>query len=96
MILKRKSGNAKYQFSQSYGFSNKPTLSKLPLMNASQVLNLEQELVDKRMITDPAGVTSYLPASISQGMELMFQEKKRTNFCGTKSFSKYFKRTQYI
>lgn len=73
---KGKAGMPSINFSQSYGFSNKPTLSKLPLMNASQVLNLEQELVDKRMITDPAGVTSYLPASISQGMELMFQEKR--------------------
>jgi len=73
---KGKSGPSSISFSQSYGFTNKPTLNRIPLMNSAQVLNLEQELVDKRLVNDPAGPSFFLPQPISQGMELMFQEKR--------------------
>lgn len=37
-------------------------------MNSSQVLNLEQELVDKGIITDPANASSlYYSTPVSQG-----------------------------
>jgi TonB-linked SusC/RagA family outer membrane protein len=73
---KGKTGQTAISFSQSYGFSNKPSLSKLPLMNSSQVLNLEQELVDKNLVTDPASVTYMLTTPVSQGMDLMFKYKR--------------------
>lgn len=73
---KGKSGQTRINFSQNYGFSNKPTLSKLPLMNSSQVLNLEQEFVDKNLVTDPKSVTYMLTTPVSQGMDLMFQYKR--------------------
>jgi TonB-linked SusC/RagA family outer membrane protein len=73
---KGKSGQTAISFSQSYGFSNKPSLSRLPLMNSAQVLNLEQEFVDKNLITDPANVTYMLTAPVSQGLDLMFKYKR--------------------
>lgn len=73
---KGKLGQTRINFSQNYSFSNKPSLSKLPLMNSSQVLNLEQEFVDKNLVTDPASVTSILTSPVSQGMDLMFQYKR--------------------
>jgi TonB-linked SusC/RagA family outer membrane protein len=76
---KGKKGKMRFSASQNYGISNKASLSRLPLMNSSQVLNLEQELVDKRIITDPAAATSLFNSSpISQGVEYMFQEKRGT------------------
>jgi len=73
---KGKQGQTRINFSQNYGFSNKPSLSRLPLMNSSQVLNLEQEFVDKNLVTDPASVTYMLTSPVSQGMDLMFQYKR--------------------
>ncbi|EJL65530.1 SusC/RagA family TonB-linked outer membrane protein [Flavobacterium sp. CF136] len=73
---KGKQGQTRINFSQNYGFSNKPSLSKLPLMNSAQVLNLEQEFVDKNLVTDPASVTYMLTTPVSQGMDLMFQYKR--------------------
>ncbi len=73
---KGKQGQTRINFSQNYAFSNKPTLSKLPLMNSAQVLNLEQEFVDKNLVTDPASVTYMLTTPVSQGMDLMFQYKR--------------------
>jgi TonB-linked SusC/RagA family outer membrane protein len=73
---KGKLGQTRINFSQNYSFSNKPSLSKLPLMNSSQVLNLEQEFVDKNLVTDPASVTYMLTSPVSQGMDLMFQYKR--------------------
>ena len=73
---KGKQGQTRINFSQNYGFSNKPSLSKLPLMNSAQVLNLEQEFVDKNLATDPANVTYMLTTPVSQGMDLMFQYKR--------------------
>lgn len=73
---KGKQGKTRINFSQNYGFSNKPSLSKLPLMNSSQVLNLEQEFVDKNLVTDPASVTYMLTTPVSQGMDLMFKYKR--------------------
>ncbi|WP_417941226.1 SusC/RagA family TonB-linked outer membrane protein [Flavobacterium sp. RS13.1] len=73
---KGKSGQTRINFSQNYSFSNKPSLSKLPLMNSSQVLNLEQEFVNKNLVTDPANVTYMLTSPVSQGMDLMFQYKR--------------------
>ncbi|CAD0000479.1 SusC/RagA family TonB-linked outer membrane protein [Flavobacterium salmonis] len=73
---KGKQGQTRINFSQNYGFSNKPSLSKLPLMNSAQVLNLEQEFVDRNLVTDPASVTYMLTSPVSQGMDLMFQYKR--------------------
>ena len=73
---KGKQGQTRINFSQNYGFSNKPSLSKLPLMNSAQVLNLEQEFVDKNLVTDPASVTYMFTTPVSQGMDLMFQYKR--------------------
>lgn len=76
---KGKKGKTRFSASQNYSIANKASLSRLPLMNSSQVLNLEQELVDKGIITDPAAATSlYYSTPINQGVEYMFQEKRGT------------------
>ncbi|MEL1241205.1 SusC/RagA family TonB-linked outer membrane protein [Flavobacterium flavipallidum] len=76
---KGKQGKTRFSASQNYGIANKTSLNKLPLMNSSQILNLEQELVDKNMIADPSKATSlYNSTPISQGVEYMFQEKRGT------------------
>ncbi|WMI64141.1 SusC/RagA family TonB-linked outer membrane protein [Aestuariibaculum sp. YM273] len=70
-------GKTSINYSQSYTFSTKPSLSSLPLMDATQVLDLEQELVDNFVVSDPAAATSlYSAIPISQGMEIMFQEMR--------------------
>ncbi|MFB9110007.1 SusC/RagA family TonB-linked outer membrane protein [Flavobacterium gyeonganense] len=73
---KGKQGQTRINFSQNYTFSNRPSLSKLPLMNSSQVLNLEQEFVDKNLVTDPKNITYMLTSPVSQGMDLMFQYRR--------------------
>ena len=74
-----KKGKTRITASQNYSFTSNPSLSKLPLMNSSQVLNLEQELVDKNMIADPSlAVSLYNSTPISQGVEYMFQQKRGT------------------
>lgn len=76
---KGKQGKTRISVSQNYSFSDKPALNSLPLMNSAQVLNLEQELVDKGVVADPSKATSlYSATPISQGMEIMFQEKRGT------------------
>ncbi len=72
---KGKQGKTRINYSQSYTFSTKPSLSSLPLMNSAQILDLEQELVAKNLVYDPAYASSlYSATPISQGMEIMFQE----------------------
>lgn len=76
---KGKRGKTRFSASQTYSIAKAGSLSGLPLMNSSQVLDLEQELVDKNIITDPAFATSlYNSTPISQGVEYMFQEKRGT------------------
>lgn len=76
---KGKKGKTRFSASQNYSIANKASLSRLPLMNSSQVLNLEQELVDKGIISDPAMASSlYYSTPVSQGVELMLQEKRGT------------------
>ncbi|OXB00863.1 TonB-linked outer membrane protein, SusC/RagA family [Flavobacterium pectinovorum] len=76
---KGKKGKTKFSASQNYAIANTAKISSLPLMNSSQVLNLEQELVDKGIITDPAMAFSlYNSTPVSQGVELMLQEKRGT------------------
>ena len=76
---KGKKGKTKFSASQNYAIANKAKVSSLPLMNSSQVLNLEQELVDKGIITDPAMAFSlYNSSPVSQGVEYMLQEKRGT------------------
>ncbi|MBF4516858.1 SusC/RagA family TonB-linked outer membrane protein [Flavobacterium sp. ANB] len=77
---KGRKGKTRFSASQNYAIANKASLSSLPLMNSSQVLNLEQELVDKGVIADPAAAAGslYYSTPISQGVEYMFQEKRGT------------------
>lgn len=71
---KGKEGKVRVSFSQNSTFSTKPSLSSLPLMNSSQVLNLEEELIAKGLVTDPAAVTSLWNSyPMSQGMDIMYQ-----------------------
>ena len=70
-------GKASVNYSQTHTFSSRPSLSDLPLMNSEQVLNLEQELINKGIVTDPAAASGlYNSTPISQGMEIMFQEQR--------------------
>lgn len=70
-------GKTRISYSQNHTFSSKPSLSSLPLMNSTQVLDLEQELVDKGIVTDPAYAYSLYDAyPTSDGMDIMFQESR--------------------
>jgi len=76
---KGKKGATRINFSQNYTFSSKPSLSSLPLMNASQIIDLEQELVDKNIIFDPLTAGSlYSSVPVSTGVELLLQNKRGT------------------
>ncbi|RXG32299.1 TonB-linked outer membrane protein, SusC/RagA family [Leeuwenhoekiella marinoflava DSM 3653] len=70
-------GKTRINYSQNYTFSSKPSLSSLPLMNSTQVLDLEQELIDRGIVADPALATSlYNSTPISRGMEIMFEQER--------------------
>ncbi|MCR8668961.1 SusC/RagA family TonB-linked outer membrane protein [Aestuariibaculum sp. M13] len=74
---KGETGKTNISYSQSYTFSSRPSLSGLPLMNSSQILDLEQELVDNYFIFDPTGSSSIYNASpISKGVDIMFQAQR--------------------
>ncbi|WP_417885552.1 SusC/RagA family TonB-linked outer membrane protein [Zunongwangia sp.] len=76
---KGKKGATRINFSQNYTFSSKPSLSSLPLMNSSEILDLEQEFVEKNIIIDPltaGGLYSSVP--VSAGVEFLLQNKRGT------------------
>ena len=76
---KGKRGATRINFSQNYTFSSKPSLASLPLMNSAQVLDLEQELVDKGIIYDPSTTGSlFSSVPVSTGVELMLQNQRGT------------------
>ena len=80
---KGKKGATRINFSQNYTFSSKPSLESLPLMNSAEVLDLEQELVDKGIIFDPlTGFGLYSSVPVSTGVELML-ENQRGNLSDT-------------
>ena len=75
---KGKKGATRINLSQNYTFSSKPSLSSLPLMNSDQVLDLEQELLEKGVIYDPMGAGIYSSVPVSSGVELMLQNQRGT------------------
>ncbi|MFD2827224.1 SusC/RagA family TonB-linked outer membrane protein [Leeuwenhoekiella polynyae] len=76
---KGKEGATRISFSQNYTFSSKPSLSSLPLMNSDQVLDLEQEFVDKNIIFDPLAAGSlFSSVPVSAGVELLLQNQRGT------------------
>lgn len=73
---KMNDGAPHISFSAGVGFNGKPRLSSLPFMNATQMIDYEQELVDKRMITDPVNTYPANQRSISQAVDWMFRLKR--------------------
>ncbi|WBL26572.1 SusC/RagA family TonB-linked outer membrane protein [Zunongwangia sp. HGR-M22] len=74
---KGKKGKMRINFSHTNTFSTKPSISGLPLMNSSQILDLEQELVDKNIIADPAQAGAlYSSYPVSEGVENMLEYER--------------------
>ena len=69
--------NASYNF----GISKNPSLSSLKWMNSAQYIDLEQELVNKNLLVDPAAATPsnaiYTPNN-SEATEWMFRVRRGT------------------
>ncbi|AMP99694.1 hypothetical protein AY601_2812 [Pedobacter cryoconitis] len=78
---KGKASNPSLNFSYVFGISKNPSLSKLKWMNSAQYVNLEQEMVDKGFITDPALATpgnEIYAQNNSEATEWMFKVKRGT------------------
>ncbi|SKD09297.1 TonB-linked outer membrane protein, SusC/RagA family [Chitinophaga ginsengisegetis] len=69
-------GAPRISFSAGLGINGKPRLSSLPLMNAAQMIDYEQELVNKRFITDPTGLPAASQRPISEAVDWMFRLKR--------------------
>ena len=66
-------------FSYNFGTSKNPSLSKLKWMSSAQYVDLEQEMVDKGFLVDPATSSSPLyAANNSEATEWMFKVKRGT------------------
>lgn len=63
-------------FTAGFGSNGKPRLNSLPLMNASQMIDYEQELVDKGMIYDPTTLSPAQQLPVSQAVDWMFKFKR--------------------
>ncbi len=68
-------------FTYNLGISQRPDLSKLRWMNSAQYINLEQELVDKGYLPDPAATTgsnALYVANNSDATEWMYRVQRGT------------------
>ncbi|WP_126244969.1 SusC/RagA family TonB-linked outer membrane protein [Chitinophaga rhizosphaerae] len=52
--------------------AGRPRLSYRPILNSTEYLDFEQEMIDKKQLTDPLSQRN--PFMISEGMEIMFQQ----------------------
>ncbi|NLU95944.1 SusC/RagA family TonB-linked outer membrane protein [Chitinophaga sp. Ak27] len=74
---KGKSGSApRISFTAGAGFNGKPRLNSLPFMDAAQMIDYEQELVNKRFITDPSSLPASSQRPISEAVDWMFRLKR--------------------
>ncbi|NIG55112.1 SusC/RagA family TonB-linked outer membrane protein [Chitinophaga sp. Cy-1792] len=69
-------GAPRISFTAGAGFNGKPRLNTLPLMNAAQMLDYEQELVTKGFITDPTKLSGASQRPVSDGVDWMFKLKR--------------------
>jgi TonB-dependent SusC/RagA subfamily outer membrane receptor len=68
-------------FTSSIGISKPANLDKLAWMNAAEYVNFEQELVDRKFLTDPAtatGTAALYTANNSEATEWMFKYLRGT------------------
>jgi len=81
MVINTKKGTLNQapsvSFSTNASVSNSPNLSYLRLMNASQAINFEQELVNKGIIATPSS-TVVTGSAIAGATDLLFQRKAGT------------------
>ncbi|WP_345948941.1 SusC/RagA family TonB-linked outer membrane protein [Mucilaginibacter sp. PAMB04274] len=78
---KGKKGLPLINMNYTYGVSQRPSLKSLAWMNSSQFIDLEQEIVDRGLITDPAlstGSSALYVANNSEATEWMFRVKRGT------------------
>lgn len=81
MVITTKKGKAnegapKISFTAGAGFNGKPRLNSLPMMNAAQMIDYEQELVSKGFITDPANLPGYNQRPISTAVDWIFKKQR--------------------
>lgn len=69
-------GAPKISFSAGAGFNGKPRINALPMMNASQMIDYEQELVSKGFITDPSLLPGYNQRPVSTVVDWIFKTKR--------------------
>lgn len=63
-------------FTAGLGLNGKPRLSSMPMMNAAQMIDYEQELVNKGFITDPASLPAASQRAVSQAVDWLFRLKR--------------------
>lgn len=87
IVIQTKKGKYNRQptltFGTSFTQAGKPRLGYLPLLNSSQFLNYEQELVSRGILTDPglpsaANAGYYFPRAVTAGQELLFEAQRGT------------------
>lgn len=73
---KANDGSPKISFTAGAGINGKPRLYALPMMNAAEMIDYEQELVSRGFITDPAGQPGYNQRPISTVAEWIFKTQR--------------------
>jgi len=73
---KANDGTPKISFTAGAGFNGKPRLNSLPMMNATEMIDYEKELVTRGFITDPTGLPGYNQRPISTAVDWIFKRKR--------------------
>lgn len=77
---KGKKGLPVINMNYTYGVTQRPNLNNLSWMNSAQYINLEQELVNRGLLTDPAlaGYNALYTANNSDATEWMYRVQRGT------------------
>lgn len=73
---KSQNGTPQISFTAGASTNGKPRLYALPLMNAAQMIDYEQELVNKGFIRDSKSLTGSSQVPMSQAVDWMFRLKR--------------------
>ena len=70
-------------FSTSFTVAGRPRVNTLPLLNSTQLIDYERELVDQSLLVDPGlppanPNTAYFPRAVSEAQEWLFRAQRGT------------------